>query len=370
LTKGGAVELLNQGFDHVEYVLHDYHAMESVFQRMGFEKIGQRSLTQLGTESVVYAQGLVRAMLTQPLKGHSQSPSKSMALDFLQQHAEGICVLAIEVKNAKQTYEECVARGARPALEPQIFESPEGTVVRAEVWTPGDFRYAFIERKIKGGVMTAPILFDQALVVSRLVSPSPLGIRSIDHLTNNVGMGEMKDWVKFYKEVFGFIVTRHFDIRTGRTGLISDVVESPCRRVKVPINEATEAASQVQEFVNRMKGAGVQHLALMTDDIQSTLKTLRDREFKFLKVPHTYYETVPTRVPGVTENLADLESFGILLDGEEKGYLLQIFSEEVLGPFFFEYIQRKGNEGFGEGNFRALFEAIERDQIKRGVLKE
>ncbi|MFZ9595544.1 MAG: 4-hydroxyphenylpyruvate dioxygenase family protein, partial [Bdellovibrionia bacterium] len=171
------------------------------------------------------------------------------------------------------------------------------------------------------------------------------------------------------QEVFGFRVTRHFDIRTGRTGLISDVVESPCRRVKVPINEATDPQSQVQEFVDRMKGSGVQHLALLTTDIQSTLQSLRKNQFGFLCVPHTYYETVPTRVPGVTENLADLEKLGILLDGEGQGYLLQIFSEEILGPFFFEYIQRKGNEGFGEGNFRALFEAIERDQIKRGVLK-
>jgi 4-hydroxyphenylpyruvate dioxygenase len=151
--------------------------------------------------------------------------------------------------------------------------------------------------------------------------------------------------------------------------LISDVVESQCRRVKVPINEPTEEASQIQEFVNRMKGPGVQHLALLTTDLQHTLRGLRKEAFKFLTVPHTYYEAVPTRVPGVTEDLVDLEELGILLDGDDSGYLLQIFSEEILGPFFFEYIQRKGNKGFGEGNFRALFEAIERDQIRRGVLK-
>jgi len=377
------MELLNQGFDHVEYVLHDIRPMESVFLRMGFEKIGQRTLTAQDTQSVIYAQGQVRVMLTQaiPVKKTSSlisstdsyTPPKSEALKFLQKHAEGICVLAVEVKNATQTFEECVKRGARPALEPKTFKSAEGTVVRAEVWTPGSVRYALIERQAFQGLQNSALLnsalFDEELVVTRLESPSPLGIQSIDHLTNNVGMGEMKEWVQFYKEIFGFIVTRHFDIRTGRTGLISDVVESPCRKIKVPINEATEAASQVQEFVNRMKGAGVQHLALRTVDIQHTLKSLRQQSFKFLTVPHTYYETVPTRVPGVTESLADLEELGILLDGEEKGYLLQIFSEEVLGPFFFEYIQRKGNEGFGEGNFRALFEAIERDQIKRGVLK-
>ncbi|MEO5969227.1 MAG: 4-hydroxyphenylpyruvate dioxygenase [Bdellovibrionia bacterium] len=372
------MELLNQGFDHVEYVLHDIRPMESVFLRMGFEKIGERTLVAEGTQSSVYAQGHVRAVLTQAIPSNtggsplistdSYTPPKSEALKFLHKHAEGICVLAVEVKDATQTFNECVKRGARPALEPKTFKSNDGTVVRAEIWTPGSVRYAFIERKAFQGAQGAA-LFDEELTVSRLESPSPLGIHSIDHLTNNVGMGEMKEWVKFYKEVFGFVVTRHFDIRTGRTGLISDVVESADRKVKVPINEATEATSQVQEFVDRMKGAGVQHLALRTTDIQHTLQSLRKQSFKFLSVPHTYYETVPTRVPGVTESLAALEELGILLDGEEKGYLLQVFSEEVLGPFFFEYIQRKGNEGFGEGNFRALFEAIERDQIKRGVLK-
>jgi 4-hydroxyphenylpyruvate dioxygenase len=139
--------------------------------------------------------------------------------------------------------------------------------------------------------------------------------------------------------------------------------------VKVPINEPTEKESQIQEFVDRMKGAGVQHLALLTTGLPDTLRRLQKEEFKFLTVPHTYYEAVPTRVPGVTEDLKEMEDLGILLDGDSSGYLLQIFSEEILGPFFFEYIQRKGNRGFGEGNFRALFEAIERDQIKRGVLK-
>jgi 4-hydroxyphenylpyruvate dioxygenase len=364
------MELLNQGFDHVEYVLNDITKVEAIFQRMGFEKIGQRQLDAQGTRSVAYAQGLVRAVLTQPISNHVASNQRNHSIDFLRKHAEGICVLALEVKDAAQTFRDSVQKGARPAMAPKVFESPEGTVVRAEVWTPGDFRYAFIQRKVKAGdSRNVPALFDEGLVVSRLESPSPFGIRAIDHLTNNVGMGEMKNWVQFYKDVFGFKVTRHFDIRTGRTGLISDVVESPCRRVKVPINEATEAASQIQEFVDRMKGAGVQHLALLTGDLQGTLVSLKKNGFHFLSVPHTYYETVPTRVPGVTESLQDLESLGILLDGEEKGYLLQIFSEEILGPFFFEYIQRKGNEGFGEGNFRALFEAIERDQIKRGVLK-
>ncbi len=367
------MEILNQGFDHVEYVLNDLRPMEQVFQRMGFEKIGDRNLTRQGTKSVVLAQGLLRVVLTQA-SGDSLTDSDSIR--FLEKHAEGICALAIEVKDATRAFEDAVKRGARPAREPQTFQAPvdrsgkTARVVRSEIWTPGDIRYVFMERHLpqpsRGEVPS--LLFDEDTWVTRLESPSPLGIRQIDHLTNNVGIGEMKNWVEYYKEVFGFQVTRHFDIRTGRTGLISDVVESSDHRIKVPINEATEPSSQVQEFVNRMKGAGVQHLALLTTGIQGTLEKLREQNFKFLTVPHTYYEAVPTRIPGVTESLKDLETLGILLDGEGEGYLLQIFSEEILGPFFFELIQRKGNQGFGEGNFRALFEAIERDQTKRGVL--
>ncbi len=362
------MEILNQGFDHVEYVLNDVRPMAQVFERLGFEKIGERRSFE-GTQTTAYAQGRVRILLTQEDRSSPSSNGKeSEPLRFLKKHAEGICVLAIEVKDATRAFEETVKKGARPAREPQSWKTPEGTVIRSEVWTPGDVRYAFIERhSASDSQKSAPL--DLELKVNRLESPSPFGIQTIDHLTNNVGMGQMDEWVEYYKKIFGFIVTRHFDIRTNRTGLLSEVVESPDHRIKVPINEPTEKESQVQEFVDRMKGAGVQHLALLTSDIQDSLRKMRQQNFKFLTVPHTYYEAVPTRVPGVTERLSDLEELGILLDGDQSGYLLQIFSEEILGPFFFEYIQRKGNKGFGEGNFRALFEAIERDQIRRGVLK-
>lgn len=360
------MKIQNQGFDHVEFIVDDIARHTSIYQRMGFEKIGERKLTAKGTQSVIFAQGFVRIVLTQP--DSSPVTEKQESVRFLRKHAEGICVLALDVENATQAFEEAVKRGAKAAMAPQTFQSEQGSVTRAEIWTLGDVRYAFMERKARGGT-NSPALFDEGMVVSRLESPSPLGIRVIDHLTNNVSIGEMKDWVQWYKQVFGFIVSRHFDIRTGRTGLISDVVQSEDGKIKVPINEATEPESQVQEFVNRMKGSGVQHLALLTTGLMDTIGGLRRQGFKFLSVPHTYYEVVPIRVPGVTENLAELEDLGILLDGDQTGYLLQIFSEEIVGPFFFEYIQRKGNKGFGEGNFRALFEAIERDQIRRGVLK-
>ncbi len=360
------MKIKNQGFDHVEFVVNDILKSGLVYERMGFEKIGMRSQPEKGLKSALYAQGYARVMLTQPdgsLTGEAQIQTK-----FLRTQGEGVTVLGVEVDDAAAAYEETLSRGARPALAPVRHESPEGSVIRAEIYTPAQVRYAFIERKAPGGP-AEPALFDQDLIVSRLESPTPFNIKLIDHLTNNIGMGETATWVDFYTRVMGFQVVRHFDIRTGRTGLTSEVVQSPCGKIKVPINEATEKESQVQEFVDRLKGPGVQHLAFLTTDIIPTVKSLRGRDFEFLNVPHTYYETVPTRVPGVTESLEILEELGILLDGEKEGYLLQLFTAEVLGPFFFEFIQRKGNQGFGEGNFRALFEAIERDQIRRGVLK-
>jgi 4-hydroxyphenylpyruvate dioxygenase len=361
------MRIQNQGFDHVEFIVNDIAAHSRVYERMGFEKVGERHLRHKGTRSVLYAQGFVRILLTQS-DGTSMAESQD-CVRFLRAQAEGICVLALDVADAKAAFAGSVARGARPAMEPVTYESPQGRVTRAEIWTPGLVRYAFIERHGPKS-LKEPALFDEGLVAARLESPSPRGIRVIDHLTNNVQIGDLKLWKDWYSQVFGFIVTRHFHITTGRTGLNSDVVQSADYRIKVPINEATEPESQVQEFVTRMKGPGVQHLALLTTDIIDTLGALKKEGFRFLTVPHTYYETVPVRVPGVTEDLKVLEEHGILLDGEEgTGYLLQIFGEEIVGPFFFEYIQRKGDRGFGEGNFKALFEAIERDQVRRGVLK-
>ncbi len=361
------MKILNEGFDHVEFVVNRIGALAPTFERMGFECVGSRHLAARGTRSALYQQGAIRILITE--SDGTAASANSEAVRFLADQAEGICVLAIEVDSASEWFKTTTSRGARPAMEPTVFESPQGRVVRAEIWTPGKVRYAFIERHCAS--LQQPALFDEGLVAQRLVSPSPQNLTRIDHLTNNVGIGEMATWVEWYKKNFGFKVSRHFKISTGRTGLISDVVQSECGKVIVPINEATEPASQVQEFVNRMKGSGVQHLALETSGLIDTLKTLRSRSFKFLTVPHTYYEAVPKRVAGVTEDLEELEQLGILLDGEtgHGKYLLQIFGEEVLGPFFFEYIQRKGDQGFGEGNFKALFEAIERDQVKRGVLQ-
>jgi 4-hydroxyphenylpyruvate dioxygenase len=360
------MKLLNQGFDHVEFTVRDLIPHEQMWEKMGFEKTADVQSATKGCRQIVMAQGFVRILITQ----YNESPEAKMqeGYSFLKAHGDGICVLAAEVEDAAATYQEVVSKGARPAMEPTTFETPEGILVLSEVYSPADFRYRFVQRKSSLDPKKAAPLID-GVMVSRLESPSPSGIFRIDHLTNNIDMGQFDTWLKFYTEVFGFKAVRRFNIKTGRTGLLSDVVQSPCGKIKVPINEATEPESQVQEFVNRFKGAGVQHLAFQTTDIISGLRGYRAQGMKFLSVPHSYYEVVPTRVPGVTEDLTVLEDLGILLDGEGGGYLMQIFTQELVGPFFLEFIQRKGNDGFGEGNFRALFEAIERDQIKRGVLK-
>jgi 4-hydroxyphenylpyruvate dioxygenase len=360
------MKLLNQGFDHVEFAVGAIAPHQLTWEKMGFEKIADLRVSSKGVRQVVMAQGSVRLLLTE-YDGSKEAQAQE-GYRFLKAHGDGICVLAAEVEDSAATFHEVVARGARPAMAPTTFETPEGTVVLSEVFTPADFRYRFVQRKSSPD-KKARALFVDSVVVDRLESPSPTGIFRIDHLTNNIDMGQFDTWLKFYTETFGFKAVRRFNIKTGRTGLLSDVVQSSCGRIKVPINEATEPESQVQEFVNRFKGAGVQHLAFQTTGIIEGLRTYRSRGFKFLSVPHSYYEVVPTRVPGVTEDLAVLEELGILLDGEGGGYLMQIFTEELVGPFFLEFIERKGNDGFGEGNFTALFEAIERDQIRRGVLK-
>lgn len=360
------MKVLNQGFDHVEYTVEKIAPVAALYEKMGFSRIGEGVDSKKKSKSVVYAQGFVRLVLTE-----ATQPGE-LNFEFRKAHGDGISVLGIEVEDAKGMFATTTSKGGRPATEPYTATSPEGSVTIAEVYTPSDLRYRFVERRDPRGRLildfSKPALLLENLPVQKLEAPSPLNIRVIDHLTNNVGMGEMATWVDWYKRVFDFKVTRHFDIRTGRTGLISDVVESQDRKIKVPINEATEKASQVQEFVDRFHGVGVQHMAFLTTDITHTVSDLKKKNVKFLSVPSTYYEKVPTRVPGVTEDLRELERLGLLLDGDSEGYLMQLFTGELMGPFFLEFIQRKGNQGFGEGNFRALFEAIERDQVQRGVL--
>jgi 4-hydroxyphenylpyruvate dioxygenase len=194
------------------------------------------------------------------------------------------------------------------------------------------------------------------------------GLLQIDHITHNVHKGRMDHWARFYEQLFGFREIRYFDIHGQKTGLRSRALESPCGKIRIPINEPTERGSQVEEYLHAYHGEGIQHIALSTEDIYASVEALKNRGVRFMSTPHTYYEAVDARLPGHREDLHRLERDGILVDGEGGKLLLQIFTETVIGPIFFEIIQRKGNEGFGEGNFQALFEAIERDQMARVAL--
>jgi len=281
-------------------------------------------------------------------------------------HGAGVCALAFEVEDVPAALQEAARRGAEIRMEPKRTEFDGGAITEAAIQGFGDVWNLFVTRE-----GSAPLLPGLG------PDPGPCscnpGLLRIDHLTNNVGVGELDRWVEFYERVYGFAVVREFHIRGELgTGLTSKVVQSANGRVIIPINEPTDRKSQVQEFVDRHRGPGVQHVAMSTADILSTLPALQGEGFRFLVNPSTYYDLLPKRIQDggyrVAEDLGRIQELGILIDGDPTGYLLQIFTEDQVGPLFFEIIQRKGNRGFGEGNFKALYDSIELDQQRRGVI--
>lgn len=343
-------------FDHLEFAVADLDRAALLYQRMGFQKVGQRELRERQLKSYLFAQGHIRIVLSQC------SDAKDPVAQFVKTHGDGVINVAYLCEDAVSALEIAAGRGAEVVRSPRSFQRDFGEVQLASIRAFGDVEHTFISRKgdLFGEGFEGPC---QSGIVG-------FGFTRIDHITNNVEKGKLDSWAEFYERVFGLQSVRFFDIHTKRTGLYSKVMQSPDGVIKLPVNEPTEPTSQIQEFIDINHGPGVQHVALHTNDITQTLRALRKEGLKFLEVPASYYEAIPSRVPNVTENLKELQELGILVDGDAKGYLLQIFSENVVGPFFYEAIQRKGNDGFGEGNFTALFEAIERDQIKRGVLKD
>ena len=286
---------------------------------------------------------------------------------YFQAHGEGVCALNFQVEDLDQALAEARQRGGQVRQEAQTHEWAEGTLRFAAIQGVGDVWNFLVERQ------GSPAAFWPGLAPDPAPALCDPGLVRVDHLTNNVGPAEMDPLVAFYENVYGFGVTREFHIRGALgTGLDSKVVQSTNNQVIIPINQPTDEKSQVQEYVTRHKGQGVQHIALSTNDIFHTLRTLQAHGFKFLRVPDTYYELLPGRIAKsgytVTESLAEAQELGIQIDGDASGYLLQIFTEDQIGPLFFEIIQRRGNMGFGEGNFQALYDSIELDQKKRGVL--
>ncbi len=308
----------------------------------------------------MFSQGQVRFVLISADEGTHQR-------NYFNNHGEGVSTISFLVEDCQHAIDEAVKRGATKVQDLQIIESEHGVYKSARIQGFGDVQNEFIQR---------PRSYFRAHM-TKLESDSharPLASRvaRIDHLTNNVPKGEMSKWVDFYKQVYGFKVTRYFDIKGVKTGLQSEVVQLTDGSVIIPINEpdAHNGKSQIQEFLDLHNGAGVQHIALTCGDILSTVKELRQRDVKFLDIPHTYYEDIPKRDFKVEEEIQELEDRQLLVDGDPEGYLIQNFTETYVGPLFFEFIQRKKHNGFGEGNFQALFDAIERDQVKRGYLSE
>lgn len=342
-----------KGIDHLEFCCDNLETSTiKTFHNLGFVK------TQTHGEKELFQQGQVRFLVNPDTNPEAHSRK------YFQAHGEGVSTISFQVENAEHAIETAVKRGAKAVSDLKTVETEQGVIRTASIQGFGDVLNEFVERPsgfFRPGFETLATPEGQALKTRA---------SRIDHLTNNVPKGEMDHWVQFYKDVYGFKETRYFDIKGEKTGLKSKVVQLADNSVIIPINEpeAEGGKSQIQEFLDLHNGAGVQHIALMTPDALSTVAEMRERNVNFLKIPHTYYEDIPKRDFDVTENIEELENLQLLVDGDKDGYLLQIFSETYIGPLFFEIIQRKSHWGFGEGNFQALFDAIERDQMERGYL--
>lgn len=337
------------GVDFIEYAGPDATYFEKLFTQMGFEKISQISNKNI----TLFRQGDINFILN--------CEPNTFSMNFSKAHGPCISATGFRVADAEKAYATAISRGAK-AYDGN--EQSRGATPFLAVYGIGDSLIYFIDEKNHKNLYTN--IFK---LTDNSVRPVGLGLQIVDHFTNNVPVGEMQKWCDFYSKVFNFREARYFDIKGKTTGLISKVMRSPCSKFSVPINEATDAKSQIQEYLEEYKGSGIQHLALTTENIIPSLEQLKSNQIQFLSAPPaSYYKMLKERLPSVSEDLGRLEKNAILVDGDHDGYLLQIFSKNVIGPIFYEVIQRKGHEGFGEGNFQALFDAIEADQRERGYL--
>ncbi len=312
--------------------------------------------------SYVVEQGNIRFVLTAPLG------PEGVVADHVQRHGDGVRDIALEVDDVDSAFRETTKRGARPVQEPTDLKDENGTVRRAAIATYGETIHSFIDRSRYRGPYLPSY---RAMGEGKAEGP----LLHVDHVVGNVALGDMNKFVSYYREVMGFSQLVHFDdkeISTEYSALMSKVMQDGEGRIKFPINEPAEGRrkSQIEEYLEYYRGPGVQHIALATGNIVDTVSRLRKSGIPFLSVPHTYYEMLPERVGKIDESIPDLDRLGILVDRDEEGYLLQIFTKPVVDrpTVFFEVIQRKGSRGFGKGNFKALFEAIEREQALRGNL--
>ena len=360
------------GTDYVEfYVGNAKQAAHFYKTAFGFQSFAYRGLETGSKDSVSYVikQDKIKLILTTPLN------SKSPINDHIVKHGDGVKVVALWVDDARKAYEETTSRGARSYMEPTVETDQDGEVVRAGIYTYGETIHMFVERKNYHGTFMPGFKKWESDY-----NPSAIGLKYIDHMVGNVGWGEMDTWVKWYEDVMGFVNFLSFDdkqIHTEYSALMSKVMSNGNGRIKFPINEPAEGKkrSQIEEYLDFYEGPGVQHIAVATNDIIETVTEMRKRGVEFLSTPpDEYYNAVPLRLEEhnhqLGEDIEKLKSLGIMIDADEEGYLLQIFTKPVEDrpTLFFEIIQRMGALGFGAGNFKALFEAIEREQEKRGTL--
>ncbi len=355
------------GTDHVEIYVGNAKQSAYYFKTaFGFQEVAYAGLeTGLSDRtSYVLQQDKIRLVIT-----------SSMVKDgdinrHLNEHGDGVKFVALWVPDAAKAFNETTKRGAKPFQEPKVMEDANGRVVTSGIYTYGETVHMFVERNDYDG----PFL-PGYVARSPKYQPSPVGLKYIDHMVGNVDWGQMNTWVKFYAEVMGFSQIISFDdkdISTEYTALMSKVMSNGNGRIKFPINEPAEGKkrSQIEEYINFYNGAGVQHLALATDNIIHTIHELRERGVEFLDVPDTYYDDLKDRVGAIDEDMNVLKRYKILVDRDDEGYLLQLFTKPLMDrpTVFIEIIQRKGATSFGKGNFKALFEAIEREQEHRGTL--
>jgi 4-hydroxyphenylpyruvate dioxygenase len=337
------------GFEFVEYTAEDPEQLRALFARMGFPAVARHRSKNV----TLHRQGDINFIINAEPEGFGQQ--------FARAHGPSACAMAFRVKDAAYALRRAVELGAK-AVETHV--GPMELQIPAIEGIGGSLIY-LVDRY---GDRT---IYDVDFVPVRDSQQSvrEAGLTVIDHLTHNVRRGNMNVWSGFYERLFNFREIRYFDIEGKKTGLFSRAMTSPCGKIRIPINESQDDKSQIEEYIREYQGEGIQHIALFADDIYRSVDALRANGIEFQDTPDTYYEGVAARVTGHKESLARMKERRILIDGSAKdGILLQIFTKNVIGPIFFEIIQRKGNEGFGEGNFRALFESIELDQERRGVL--
>jgi 4-hydroxyphenylpyruvate dioxygenase len=363
MTHGSTWEnpLGTDGFEFVEYTATDTAELGRLFEVMGFARVARHRSKNVS----LYRQGNINFIVN--------AEPNSLAQQFARDHGPSACAMAFRIKDAGYSLRAAVAAGAREV---------KGTVGPMELNIPaiegiGGSLIYLVDR------YAGPSIYDIDFVPESAAAPATAGavltrdagLREIDHLTHNVSKGRMDYFYDFYHRIFNFREHQYFDITGEYTGLTSRALSAPCGKIRIPINESkfetgTGQLDQIQEFIQQYRGEGIQHVALRTDDILATWDRLKANGLKFMTPPpDTYYEMLEERVPGHGQKVAELQSRGILLDGAGGRFLLQIFTETLIGPIFFEIIERQGDDGFGQGNFRALFVSMERDQIRRGVLR-